>query len=72
MAKQTITSLSETQRQAYERRLTQLEASAARLSGQLISAEDNDPAAAARLHRSLEAIEVEIELIREVLGNPAQ
>ena len=70
MAKQTITSLSETQRQAYERRLAQLEASAARLSGQLISAEDNDPAAAARLHRSLEGIEVEIELIREVLGEP--
>jgi hypothetical protein len=70
MAKQTITSLSGAQQQAYERRLAQLEASAARLSGQLISAEDNDPVSAARLHRNLEAIEMEIELIREALGEP--
>jgi hypothetical protein len=70
MAKQTITPLSGAQQQAYERRLAQLEASAARLSGQLISAEDNDPVGAARLHRNLEAIEMEIELIREALGEP--
>ncbi len=62
--------LSRAQRRAYERRLAQLEASLARLSGHLVSAESNDPATAARLHRSLEAIEMEIELLREALSGP--
>jgi endonuclease/exonuclease/phosphatase (EEP) superfamily protein YafD len=59
--------LSGAQRQVYERRLTQLEASVARRSGELVMAGDLEPTIAARLHRRLEAIEMEIELLREAL-----
>ncbi len=65
-----MANLSEAQRRSYERRLTLLEVSVARLSGELFTAEDIEPTAVARLHRSLEAIEVEMELLREALGEP--
>jgi hypothetical protein len=47
--------------------LTQLEASVAQRSGEFVMAGDLKPAIAARLHRRLEAIEMEIELLREAL-----
>ena len=57
-------SLPESQRRTYERRLAQLEASADRL---LMGADADE---AARLCRSLEAIDIEMDLLREALGVP--
>jgi hypothetical protein len=60
-------SLPESQRRTYERRLAQLEASADRLSRLLMGADTDE---AARLCRSLEAIDIEMDLLREALGAP--
>ena len=61
-------SMSDVTRRTYEQRLDKLEAIAARLSGELVMASGHDPKAAQRLHHNLEAIETEIELLLEALG----
>jgi len=60
--------MNEVVRRTYEQRLDKLEAIAARLSGELVTASSLDPKAAQRLHHNLEAIETEIELLLEALG----
>jgi hypothetical protein len=53
------------QRRAYERRLAQLEATLDRLSCWLVAA---DPADATKLCGRLEAIDIEVDLLREALA----
>jgi hypothetical protein len=60
-------SLPVAQRHAYERRLAQLEASADRLSRLLMGADADETA---RLCHRLEAIDIEMDLLREALGAP--
>jgi hypothetical protein len=60
-------SLPVAQRRAYQQRLAQLEASADRLSRLLMGADADETA---RLCRSLEAIDIEMDLLREALGAP--
>jgi hypothetical protein len=60
--------MSDVTRRTYEQRLDKLQGTAARLSGELVMASGHDPKAAERLHRSLEAVETEIELLLEALG----
>jgi hypothetical protein len=60
--------MSDVTRRTYEQRLDKLQGTAARLSGELVMASGHDPKAAERLHRNLEAIETEIELLLEALG----
>ena len=60
--------MSDVTRRTYEQRLDKLQAIAARLSGELVMASGHDPKAAERLHRNLEAVETEIELLLEALG----
>ena len=51
-----------------KREFDKLQGTAARLSGELVMASGHDPKAAERLHRNLEAVETEIELLLEALG----
>ena len=60
--------MSDVTRRTYEQRLDKLQGTAARLSGELVMASGHDPKAAERLHRNLEAVETEIELLLEALG----
>jgi hypothetical protein len=60
-------SLPVAQRRAHERRLAQLDASTDRLSCLLMVADADE---AARLCHRLEAIDIEMDLLREALGAP--
>lgn len=60
--------MSDVTRRTYEQRLDKLQGTAARLSGELVMASGHDPKAAERIHRNLEAVETEIELLLEALG----
>jgi hypothetical protein len=67
--KEAMLTMSDVTRRTYEQRLDKLETIAARLSGELVMASGHDPKAAQRIHHNLEAIETEIELLLEALGD---
>jgi hypothetical protein len=61
--------LSDRERQAYQARLARLEQVVERVGAELIAARAADPGVIRRLHERLEAADIEIELIRELLDD---